>query len=608
MRTPGLRWSDGPARVQVGRLDGALLMPTPGSVAYLRGTPLGTSECHGAGETLGGQLMAQALVEEGVSTVFTLPGGHILGLIEGCAEAGIRVLDFRHEGAAALAAEGWALATGQPGFAAVTAGPGFTNALTALVDAQVGAVPLVLFAGRTASWNQGRGAVADFEQGAMAGAIAKATVSCGQPEQIRQRVAEAFGAARQGRPGSVYLEISADVVNARWPLGNEAPMNLPTSRGPQVVNRLDLGALVSALRLSTRPLILAGSGAFFSGAGQGIERLAEEAQLPIVTTSAARGLVPDSHPWCLGSLVHAGAALMSSDLVIVLGSGFNANLLYGAPPLFGVDQFVVQVDIAEESLGGNRMPQLALRGDVAEIVDGLRAAWAAAGAPTDRHHWLAEARNLCRLSRESWDSQVNNSEAGAVHPGLLARELAAAVARNGREVTLVADGGDALTWALAYFQADGPGRLLTTTTALGTIGVGLPFAIAAQAARPQDLVVLLTGDGAFGLAAMELDTAVRHQLPIVVVVSNNAAWGDVAHHQDALFGSGHRLASRLAPVRFDRLAESMGAHGEQVTEVAQLRPALERALGCGGPAVVNVETNPEVQSDLSRLMGQLGVM
>jgi acetolactate synthase-1/2/3 large subunit len=518
------------------------------------------------------------------------------------------MLDFRHEGAAALAAEGWALATAQTGFAAVTAGPGFTNAITALVDAQLGGVPLVLFAGRTARWNQGRGAVMDIEQALIAATIAKRTVSCPRPEQIRQRLAEAFHHARSGRPGSVYLEISADVVNATEPSGLEPRAGFPARFAPSTISRSDLDAVVAAVNLSSRPLVLAGSGAFFSGAGEALKRLAEVAHLPVVTTSAARGLLPDSHPWCAGSLVHAGAALVRADLVIVLGSGFNANLLYGAPPLFGEDQFVIQVDIAAEALGGNRLPQLAINGGVAEVVADLSTTWAVAGTQTDRSSWLAEVRNICTLSLEGWDQQIEDWHGEAIHPGVLAREVAAEVRRHGNGVTLVADGGDSLAWALAYFHADGPGRLLTTTTALGTLGVGLPFAIAAQVARPHDLVVLLTGDGAFGLAAMELDTAVRHQLPIVVVVSNNSAWADVAHHQDALFGTGHRVASRLAPVRYDKLAESLGAHGEHVTKVAELQPALARAMSCGVPAVVNVETDPEVLSDLLRLMGQLSVM
>jgi acetolactate synthase-1/2/3 large subunit len=184
----------------------------------------------------------------------------------------------------------------------------------------------------------------------------------------------------------------------------------------------------------------------------------------------------------------------------------------------------------------------------------------------------------------------------------------AAFAREvcGDAVTLVADGGDTLTWALAYLYAEGPGRMLSTTTALGTLGVGLPFALAARLARPDEPVILIAGDGAFGLTAMELDTAVRHNLPVVVVVANNAGWGDVRHHQTEVFG--REIGSALRDTRYDRLAEALGGHGEHVRDLAALRPALQRALDSGVAAVVNVETDPAVLSELLRAMVQMGIM
>jgi acetolactate synthase I/II/III large subunit len=174
--------------------------------------------------------------------------------------------------------------------------------------------------------------------------------------------------------------------------------------------------------------------------------------------------------------------------------------------------------------------------------------------------------------------------------------------------TLVADGGDALAWALAYFQAEHPGRLLTTTTALGTLGVGMPFALAAQAARPDERVFLFTGDGSFGLTAMEVDTAVRHRLPVIVIVSNNAAWGDVRHEQDDAFGPGRHVASDLPGVRYDRLAEALGGHGERVERLEDLRPALERSMQSGVCSVIDVQTDPSVISELLRMVAQLKLM
>ena len=206
-----------------------------------------------------------------------------------------------------------------------------------------------------------------------------------------------------------------------------------------------------------------------------------------------------------------------------------------------------------------------------------------------------------------WEKQVADHHGSRIHPGALVREVAA-FAREvcGDAVTLVADGGDTLTWALAYLYAEGPGRMLSTTTALGTLGVGLPFALAARLARPDEPVILIAGDGAFGLTAMELDSAVRHNLPVVVVVANNAGWGDVRHHQTEVFG--REIGSALRDTRYDLLAEALGGHGEDVRDLAELRPALQRAFDSGVAAVVNVETDPAVLSDLLRAMVGMGIM
>ena len=296
--------------------------------------------------------------------------------------------------------------------------------------------------------------------------------------------------------------------------------------------------------------------------------------------------------------------MAASDCVLVLGSAFNGNLVYGGPPLFNEDQTLVQVDIDADQLGGNRRADVAVQGDVREVVAQLTRSGVRS---RDGGAWLAQGRELIDISRQMWDRQVNDYEGELVHPGALAREVAAFARDRWKGAsTLVADGGDTLTWALAYFDAEGPGRLLSTTTALGTLGVGLPFALAAKVARPEEPVVLVTGDGAFGLSAMEMDTAARHQLPIVVVVANNCGWGDVRHHQREMYGK--EVASALADTRYDRLAESLGCHGERVERLADLRPALERAASAGVPALIDVRTDPDVLSALLRAMMMVGIM
>jgi acetolactate synthase-1/2/3 large subunit len=557
--------------------------------------------------TDGGALLARTLRERGVTTVFALPGGHILPFLDACLDADIRVIDTRHEGAAVLAAEGWALATGETGFAAVTAGPGFANGLIGLLDASVWSVPLVMLAGRTSRTRQGRGAVGDVDQRAIAAPVAKWAATCSDAGLVPRYVAEALHRARSGCPGAVYLEVDSHAVyNKATPLEVAVP-GFPHAPALPAGAPGDIGASVAALAAAERPVIVAGSGAFWSGAGDAIARFAELAGIPVITASAARGVVPDSHPYTLGSLVHGGLAIPSADCVLVLGSAFNANVMYGGAPLFGTEQTIIQVDIAPERIGGNRAADVTVIGDVASVVRDLTDAWGA--TPQGRGEWLARARTLAQASLGFWDRQVDEHTGELIHAGAAAREVAAfAKERFGGTATLVADGGDALAWGLAYFGAELPGRLLTTTTALGTLGVGMPFALAAQAARPSEPTFLFTGDGAFGLSAMEVATAVRHRLPIIVIVSNNAGWGDVRFEQDELFGPGRNVASTLPGVRYDRLSEALGGHGERVERIDELRPALERSVASGVCSVIDVQTDPTVISELLRMVAQLGLM
>jgi len=562
-----------------------------------------------SGPTGGGRLLAEALRAGGVDTIFTLAGGHVMRALDACVPAGVRVIDTRHEGAAAFAAEGWALATGRTGVAVATAGPGFTNALSGLFDAGLWNVPMVLLGGRTGLRMAGQGAVADLDQRAIAAPGVKWAATCPQTVRIPRYVAEALYRARAGRPGAVYLEVPQDALagEAPGPDGSAEgfPAEVPRSTAPAA----DLDRARDLLRGAERPVIVAGGGAFWSGAGDAIARLAETAGIPVTTTSSARGLVPDGHPWCLGSLVHGGIALVMADAVLVLGSAFNANLGYGRPPLFNANQRVIQVDLTADGLGGNRRPDLGLVGDVACVAADLAEGWAP-GAAAAREGWLAEAKRYAATSRTGWDQQVDEHEGAMIHAGAAAREVARfADEVAGGRCTLVADGGDALAWALAYFPAEAPGRFLSTTTALGTLGVGLPFSLAARAARPDEPVFLFAGDGSFGLSAMELDTAVRHGLPVIVVVSNNAGWGDVRHEFEGERGyEGPRVAAELGFTRYDRLAQGLGAHGEHVTRLDELRPALRRAYDSGGPAVINVETDPGVQCALLRIVAEMGLM
>jgi acetolactate synthase-1/2/3 large subunit len=294
-------------------------------------------------------------------------------------------------------------------------------------------------------------------------------------------------------------------------------------------------------------------------------------------------------------------------VALVLGSRFNANLVYGGPPLFSPDQRVIQVDVRPEHLGGLRRPDVGLVGDVAATLDALTDGWQSDPGALDA--WVEHAKGGARMSWESWDVQCDRPAQG-VHPGWLAREVARFADEQGAG-TFVSDGGDSVVWGMAFSPARRPGTNLFIGSAMGTLGIGLPFGIAARAARPDEPVFVFTGDGAFGLSAIELDTAARHRLPVVVVVVNNGGWGDVRHEQRMFYGERADEGARLSSMRYDLLAEAVGGHGERVTEPDQVRPALERALKAteqGAPSVVDVTTDPEVMSDLMRNLGGLNVM
>lgn len=552
----------------------------------------------------GGLLAARALRAAGIDTIFALCGGHILGLLDGCIDAGIRVIDVRHEGAATLAAEGWALATGRTGVAAVTAGPGFANALTGFVDAGVWTLPMLLLAGRTGLAQAGRGAVMDVDQAAIVAPVAKWSARCVETARIPHTIAEALYRARAGKPGPVYVEVPQDVFMASAvaaPAAGGAPAETHAPSGDPA----SLERALEVLQHAERPLIIAGGGAFWSGAAGALARLATTASIPVATTSASRGLLSDSHPWCLGSLVHAGIAALAADAIVVVGSQFNANLAFGQSPLFMPGQTIVQIDIRPESIGGNRTPDVAIVGDAARVLTDLADGWTK--TPEGREAWLAQARELAGHGIAAWDAQIDGHAGPGIHCGAVARTTARVLREmRGGDVTFVADGGDALSWGLAYGYAEGPGRMMTTTTALGTLGVGMPFSLAASVARPGEPVVLLTGDGAFGLSAMEIDTAARFGLPVIAIVSNNGGWGDVVHEQRAWFG--RETASALKGARYDKLGEALGARGWLVESFDQFEPALRAALHDGGPCVIDVRTDPDVLSDLLRNLAAMNLM
>lgn len=553
----------------------------------------------------GGVHAARALRAAGVETIFALPGGHILPLFEGARREGIRLIDTRHEEGASLGALGWALATGRVGVAAVTAGPGVANAFPGIAEAKAFGAPVAVIAGRTGLRQHNRGAVQDLDQTGIVSRVTKWATTCLHAERIPDFVHEALYRARASPPGPTFLDIPQDVLAASVELPERpVPFGFPDEPPRPAGSPEDVAAALALLEGAERPVALAGGGAFWSGAGDALAAFCERTGIPVTTTSSARGLVPDDHPLCLGSLIHGGISLASADVALVLGSAFNANLVYGGFPLFSPEQKVVQVDVRPEAVGGNRRPDVAVAADARRFLESAAAGWSR--PPEALAEWVEKTRSAARISRESWDAQAEQ-RGSRINPGWLAREVADFAAGLGPH-TLACDGGDSLVWGLAFARVPGPGRHPTTGSAMGTLGVGLPFALAAAAARPDEPAFLFTGDGSLGLSAMEFETAVRHRLPVVVVVVNNGGWGDVRHEQRAFYGDDAEVGSILSEMRYDLLAKAMGGHGERVEREADVRPALRRALDADRPAIVDVLTDPDIENDLIKNVGSLDVM
>jgi acetolactate synthase I/II/III large subunit len=544
----------------------------------------------------GGVVIAEILQSAGVGTLFCLPGGHLGAVTDGCGKAGIRIVSTRHESAAVHMAEAWARCTGETGVAGITAGPGFTNCVTGLANAQAGGVPLVVFGGRTPLGLRGKGAVQDVDQEALARPVTKWTKSITSPALMAPMVVEALTVARNGRPGPAYVELPTDVLTSETPSATSSPAaRVATSADPGLVDEA-----VRLLASAEKPVVLVGGGAFWAGAGPQLAAFSEATSIPIATNSYARGLLPDSHPGCMGSILHGGLAITVADVVLLVGSRLNGNLLFGGPPLWTDQHRIIQIDVDGAAFGLNRPPDVGLLGDAATVLQQLTDAWTA----EPKKAWLDEAQSYRQMSIDHWNAQTEGSARG-VHQGFLAREVCGFAAEQGPGSTFIVDGGDILGWGLAFAQQEQPGSMLFTSDSLGTLGVGVPYAVAAPLARTDGPTIALIGDGAFGFSAMELETAARIGTAPIVVVSNNGSWGDVRYEETEWFGATY--ASDLTQARYDKLGEALGGRGERVERPEDLRPALDRALASGEPTVIDVITDPDTTNEILMNMGALNL-
>ncbi len=544
---------------------------------------------------LAGHLAAEALVERGVERVFFIAGGHTYALQDGLNKLGVKLLSTRHEQAAAFMAEAWGRMTRRPGVAMVTAGPGFTNALTPVAHARLSNSPLLLISGVVGLQACEKLDLQDMVQLPVIAPMVKKALVCQKAERIQEFVDMAYRACVSGRPGPVYLEIPVDVFNTEVPRGALKKLNtIPDSR---VVDGEKTRAFIDMLDGAEKPVLIAGSGAYYSGAGSELQTFIEKTGVPLFTAAQGRGVVADTHPMCFGGALVvrpgcAGHALRNADLIVLLGN--RISFYYGCGQLFNQNARIVQVDIEAEEIGRNLHIDLPIVSDIRELLrDGNRIV---DEGRTERNlakrflPWVEELRkaetaglNLGKLACES--NKV------PMHPARLSREIDLFMDRE--DDIVVADGGDTYIWMGMFRTVRKEGHYLDYGI-YGSLGVGIPYAIAAKLLYPGKRVLNVIGDGSVGFNFMEFETAIRKKIPVVIVVNNDLGWGMIRHSQRLKLGSPIEEGTDLGRVDYHKIVESMGGCGLLVESPGEIKPALERAFASGKPACVNVMTDPTV--------------
>jgi acetolactate synthase I/II/III large subunit len=528
-----------------------------------------------------GRLIARRLRASGIDTVFTLSGGHLFSIYDGCRSEGIRLVDTRHEQTATFAAEGWSKVTRVPGVAALTAGPGVTNGMSAMAAAQQNSSPLLVLGGRAPALRWGMGSLQEIDHVPFVKPLARFAATAQSADAAGRLVDEALRAAVGAPSGVGFVDFPMDHVFSQSSVSDDdsRPGALTEPPASPAADPEALDRASEVLSGARRPVIMAGTNVWWGRGEAALLRLAEQRQIPVLMNGMARGTVPADHPLAF-SRVRA-KALGEADVAVVIGVPMDFRLGFGK--VFGPQTQLIVADRAAPDREPPRPVAAALYGDLTATLAAL-----AEGTGADQRSWIDELRTAETAARELERGELADDRT-PLHPMRVYAELAPML---DRDAIIVIDGGDFGSYAGRVIDSYLPGCWLDSGP-FGCLGSGPGYALAAKLARPDRQVVLLQGDGAFGFSGMEWDTLARHNVPVVSVIGNNGIWGLEKHPMEALYG--YSVVAELRPgTRYDEVARALGGHGELVCTPAELRPALERAFASGQPAVVNVLTDPGV--------------
>jgi acetolactate synthase-1/2/3 large subunit len=534
----------------------------------------------------GADLFSRSLKQLGVSHVFALVGDHLNEALQVLDRDGFTIVDTRHESAAVHMADGWARMSGRPALSMVTGGPGHTNSITGIATADATGVPLLAVSGQSHSKMRDRNGFQDMDQLGLARSASKYCASPSSADQIPFYVREAYRAATTGRPGAAHLSIAVDHFTDQVATDIAVPSGSPEDRRPRP-DSMDLARALDILDKAARPVVIAGSGCWWAGAGEALQAFIEHAQTPLFTITLARGLVSDEHPLCFGyadATISRGAeeAIKQADVVLVLGKRIDYRLRMGGPGLISPDAEVIQVDIHPEELGLNRALAVGLNSDCRLALEDFNEALDGRPQP-DRSDWIAEVQRGCDEYRDYVDA-LSRRTSEPMHALEFYRQMHEWLPSD---ATLCWDGGDFVHWGRYVMPARLPGHWMRLG-ALAGLGVGFPIGLAAQVLRPNQRSIVVTGDGSLGFYLAEMDTAVRFNLPVIIIVGNDGGWGVERELQQGRY-DGKTVACELRRTRYDLIMKGFGGDGAHVERPEQIRPALNQALASDKPFVINVE-------------------
>ncbi len=528
------------------------------------------------GQVYGYELAARALQNEGADTMFFIMGGPMLGTQDTCRSLGMRVIDVRHEQAAAMMANAYARVTGKAGVCSTASGPAATNLLTGLAHALTDAAPVVAFGGASPIHHFHTEAFQEVDQLSMMRPAVKWAGQAISPKRMPEYVNIAYRHAMNGRMGPTYLDLPGDVLYSQveeddvvWPEPAKTHHRVPG----------DPGLVQEAVNMLTRaekPLIVSGTGIVWAQAAEEMEQFVNETGIPFFTTPQGRGVIPEDHPRCF--LSARSLAFREADVILFLATRFNYIISHGQAPRFNPEAKVIQVNIDPTEIGRNRPVDVGIMGDAKAVLKQMLDLVRGKFEPQKDTPWVSALREQDMKGQARLEPFMNSDEE-PIHPLRLCKEVRDFL---DRDAILVVDGQEILNYGRQAIPTYRPGHRLNSGS-FGTMGVGIPFGVGAKVGQPDKQVLVLQGDGSFGMNAMEMDTAVRHNIPIVTVISLNGGW--------TADPEGSKVGRALGYQRYEKMMDAFGGYGEYVEKPAEIRPALQRAFASGKAAIVNVKTD-----------------